>query len=372
VLVLHYVKGLAREQVARRLQISLQAVKGRLARGRDLLRSRLLKKGISLAAVAAVFSHQAQASVDDRQQQLLDATIHHWMEGTPVSIARIQLSDLTRKDFGMFTSNGIASKLTATGLLIVALCIAFVVGRLTPAGGSTGAAPVLDAQLQGAPLATAQPAAMDNLVESGFDNGSEAPILLVSAQETRPAAVPDTDTPNVVAVQQDWNELTVANGPTQPAALAPVTQISANTVTIQDAPRVGLPEGKWVRNSPMGKVTSEVNGQLITLSLSIATIPGAQFSVKAEHSVASDGTIYGIVHGIDVDMPAVTEDMQELGILSMMSDMPFLMRVHADADSVTIKGVTLGPPASLGTEEADMNMMQIARMVIAGTFHREQ
>ena len=248
VLVLHYVKGLAREQVARRLQISVQAVKGRLARGRDLLRSRLLKKGISLAAVAAVFSRQADACVEERQQQLMEAAICHWMDGAPVSIARIQLTDLTRKDFGMFTSKGIASKLTATGLLLAALCIAFVVGRMTPAGGSTGTVPVLESQLQDGPLVTAQPAAFDNLVEPAFDELAEAPIVLVSAQESQPAlqrpATPQPVLPQPAPLAQPGLPQTAAQpafpqpAVTQPALPQPAVRPAQfpNRVAVQNNP----------------------------------------------------------------------------------------------------------------------------------------
>lgn len=410
VLILHYVKGLAREQVARRLQISLQAVKGRLARGRDLLRSRLLKKGISLAAVAAVFASQSEASIANQQDQLLWDNLRQWFDGTPVSIARIQLTDLTRKDFGMYTQNGLLSKLTATGLLLAALCIAFVVGRMSPVGGFQQANAGLDARVPDAATAP-----IGSLVDLPADEMLEPPILLVSAQET-PRAIPQPTVPAALSqlthlqptspqpttaqpttaqpasqeqtapqpvVQRRWNPQTAPAQPAPVAATTPqmpppalpataITQVSANRVQPVQSPRGGLPEGTWVRNSPLGAVTSVVNGRMITLNVSVASMPGLKFQVKAEHSVASDGTIYGIVHGVDVDTPAPSEELAELAALSMMGDMPFLLRVHTDADTVTIKGVNVGPPSGAGAEGADFDVLQVARMVFAGTFHKEK
>lgn len=363
VLILHYVNGLAREQVAQRLQISIQAVKGRLARGRDMLRSRLMKKGISLAAVAAVFSAQAEAEISDVQREVTWATVREWFNGTPVSIARIQLTDLTRKDFGMMTRNGLPSKLATAGLVAVALCIAFVVGRMAPAGGSG----VTDSEPIDTYYSPSSTADFGPEVDAGPVD--RAPVMLVSAQE-RPATTSPVEPITTTAL-----EPAVPANPTiapEPLFSPRVTQVSANTVQIVDAPRRGLPEGKWVRNSPMGKVTSDVTGKMISLTLSISQLPGATFTVKAEHSVASDGTIYGIVHGIDVDAPALSEELSELAVFAMMSDMPFLMRVHTDRDSVTIKNVTIGVPAASGEASDGIEIQQIARMIFGGTFRQEQ
>ncbi len=52
VILLSQVEGLAREEVAERLGISVAAVKDRLERGREQLHSRLLRRGVTLTAVA--------------------------------------------------------------------------------------------------------------------------------------------------------------------------------------------------------------------------------------------------------------------------------------------------------------------------------
>lgn len=52
VILLSQIEGLSRDELAERLGISVAAVKDRLERGREQLRSRLVKRGVSLTAVA--------------------------------------------------------------------------------------------------------------------------------------------------------------------------------------------------------------------------------------------------------------------------------------------------------------------------------
>jgi RNA polymerase sigma factor (sigma-70 family) len=52
VILLSQIEGLSREELAERLGISVAAVKDRLERGREQLRTRLVKRGVSLTAVA--------------------------------------------------------------------------------------------------------------------------------------------------------------------------------------------------------------------------------------------------------------------------------------------------------------------------------
>lgn len=52
-LVEHYLMGFTAPQIAERLELSVSAVEGRLRRGRQTLRVRLARRGISLSALAA-------------------------------------------------------------------------------------------------------------------------------------------------------------------------------------------------------------------------------------------------------------------------------------------------------------------------------
>ena len=65
-LVLHYLEGMTRRETAEQLGWSEAAVKGKLARGRQMLRTRLARRGVALSAAMTALSFQlaeAQASV---------------------------------------------------------------------------------------------------------------------------------------------------------------------------------------------------------------------------------------------------------------------------------------------------------------------
>src|SRR5205823_6083292 len=80
-LVLCYLRGLSRDEAARQLGWTMQSLKGRLERGRLLLRDRLVRRGITLSAglLAALEDSttarpaSAGATVPPR---LIQATLH--------------------------------------------------------------------------------------------------------------------------------------------------------------------------------------------------------------------------------------------------------------------------------------------------------
>ena len=80
-IVLCYLQGLTHEEAARKLNWPLGSVKGRLARARDLLRSRLLRRGIApgAALLAASVAREASASFD---RELFEHTVNNCMTVT--------------------------------------------------------------------------------------------------------------------------------------------------------------------------------------------------------------------------------------------------------------------------------------------------
>jgi RNA polymerase sigma factor (sigma-70 family) len=73
-LVLCYLEGRTHEEAARQLKWPVGTVKGRLARGRDLLRSRLVRRGLAptAGALTMLLSPDASAAI---QQHLVDSTV---------------------------------------------------------------------------------------------------------------------------------------------------------------------------------------------------------------------------------------------------------------------------------------------------------
>jgi RNA polymerase sigma factor (sigma-70 family) len=62
-LVMHYLEGQSRQEIADRLGVSLSAVEGRLKRGKKELRLRLLRHGVPMAAIVATV-HFTQSTVN--------------------------------------------------------------------------------------------------------------------------------------------------------------------------------------------------------------------------------------------------------------------------------------------------------------------
>jgi RNA polymerase sigma factor (sigma-70 family) len=96
VLVLCYVQGLTRDQVAERLRLSLAGVKKRLERGRSLLRDRLARRGVQLSAISfgVLLAGDAMAAVpsalaaDTTRNALTLATGHALPPGRPTTLYR--------------------------------------------------------------------------------------------------------------------------------------------------------------------------------------------------------------------------------------------------------------------------------------------
>jgi RNA polymerase sigma factor (sigma-70 family) len=78
--VLCYLEGKTNEEVARLLDWPVGTVKGRLSRARDLLRSRLSRRGVAIsAAFIGVFLSQKRLLADEVPTVLVDATVRNAM-----------------------------------------------------------------------------------------------------------------------------------------------------------------------------------------------------------------------------------------------------------------------------------------------------
>jgi RNA polymerase sigma factor (sigma-70 family) len=84
-LLLHYLEDVTAETAARQLGLSRGTFYNRLNRGRDLLRARLSRQGLSLAAplLAAALTHEAEAAAPS----LIQAALRGATEGVPERVA---------------------------------------------------------------------------------------------------------------------------------------------------------------------------------------------------------------------------------------------------------------------------------------------
>lgn len=428
VLVLHYVRGLSREEVADILGTTLQAVKGRLGRARTMLRSRLVRRGISLGIVAAFLMRRSEASDTSSAVDSSMVAVQEWLTGRPFNLGKIQYSDLTGKNVRMIYKRAIWSKYSIATTSVAVVLASFFVGRI-----STGS--------QGAGIDSAVPVTLMAAMPAGdeFRDGENegAPVHFVSmaqdqgkvvapepAVATTPPSQPAFPQPlfNQAPIPEQFNEpvptrmpvLGNAFPPSAPAFAAPpapqtiaagfqpqpifspqaatsrTPAIRANRAPVAQPPRVvqtsyagvqnvshrGLPAGTWVRESAYGKITSVVDGNQIELSLELTELNGLVVAVRAEYAVASDGTLYGLIHAVDTQVTlAMLEDssVETLMLLSSFTDVPFSLRCHTSADSVSIKSLNLGAPSNpAAAAEVGPELNSMLNLVFMGTFHSEK
>ncbi len=137
-LVLCYLDGLTHDLAARQLECPVGTVRSRLARGRDLLHRRILRRGLTLstATLAGILESNASAAVGSRLPAPFAAALKRAMletvrcEGVGIS------SSFAAIPKGVLHMSPLKS-ITILGMLIPASLIAFELTRRTAAVGHT-------------------------------------------------------------------------------------------------------------------------------------------------------------------------------------------------------------------------------------------
>lgn len=146
-LVLCYLEGLTQDEAARRLGWTAATLKGRLQRGRDILRRRLERRGVALSAVlgATLAAQTLAASVS---AALVEQTLRLVGEAAPAASAALALARGTLRPALSARRALLTAVVLAAGLLVGG------VGVLSPkpAGGPTAADKVAQGPVQSTDL----------------------------------------------------------------------------------------------------------------------------------------------------------------------------------------------------------------------------
>ena len=127
-LVLCAIEGLTHDEAAARLGLPIGTVRSRLARGRDRLRSRLVRRGLAPAAVAAVLAEDAGAAVAALPDPLVASTLRLALGfaagsagGAAGTLAARTLRSLTMSQFRTVSSMLVLGLLAGTAAVAAAL-----------------------------------------------------------------------------------------------------------------------------------------------------------------------------------------------------------------------------------------------------------
>jgi RNA polymerase sigma factor (sigma-70 family) len=118
-LILCYLDGKSRDEAARQLGVSLNVLRGRLERGRERLRARLLKRGVALSAglfVAVANSVTAGALPERLLQAALQAAATGRLSATVATLVRGAAPPMTLGKFKLLAAAVLAVALVAGGI----------------------------------------------------------------------------------------------------------------------------------------------------------------------------------------------------------------------------------------------------------------
>ena len=123
----------------------------------------------------------------------------------------------------------------------------------------------------------------------------------------------------------------------------------------------------------MGDVTMTIQGNKLSIQFEgKGEFAPFQPTLRGEYSVASDGTIFGLIHCADFGSAVgnAEEFSEGFFLLSGLSDIPFSMRTYAQPDVLAIKQVTLGVPTQvmIASEGEFSEVLVYAQSILAGQY----
>ncbi len=205
--VLCHVEGLTQPEAARRLRTTPDGVRGRLARARETLRSRLTRRGFALTGGVLILDLTPELAWAEPPARLTETTLGMVKAGAAPPAAVASLAEGVIRAMPIFSLNAVVSVVLS---VFVAMAVAAGIGRAKSNDGIKADA-TLDDPLPVTQQGTDQPGKAEKPRESASlpggkpvvitvearDVGTNAPVrgvqlrLVASSTESRPTAITD-------------------------------------------------------------------------------------------------------------------------------------------------------------------------------------
>ncbi len=204
-MVLRYLVGKSPREIATELNISLDALDGLLKRGKDQLRMRLMRRGVSLGVAMAALQFSQQAAQAAHASPLIDSTIEAglaWQGGSNMSPDLIsdRALELSGKELATMTTLTKTSLVLgmASGLFALGIGASTFVGDPDADRAEAGVVSALRSTLS--TTVSVEPAVF------GQDPALPTPIVLAAAPpETIPAEAPPATPPMPAKIAKPWD-----------------------------------------------------------------------------------------------------------------------------------------------------------------------
>ena len=142
-LVLRYLAGKSNAEVAEEMGITIAALEGRLKRGKQRLRMRLLRRGVTLAAVVATLK-ATRVVASDVPSYLAESTVEAAISGAGATISALASEPTTSTHFALQELNAmnavVLSKPVVAALAISGVAVAMLTAQAALSQGDGGGA----------------------------------------------------------------------------------------------------------------------------------------------------------------------------------------------------------------------------------------